>query len=300
MGERTISLGTLTLNVAEWGRLGPPLVLLHGGSASWRSWATVAPVLARDWHVLAPDLRGHGLSGSGPRYRLVDYADDIAQMVDREIDQPAVLIGHSMGGQVAVAVAARRPDLARAVVVGDAPLELESLRRHIAANRPMNEAWRELAASGESEDVIASRLANVPVGSANTAVAKRIADLVPHGAPWYGEMAANLGRLDPATLDAVIEFDEMHAGLEGWLPLVRCSLLLVQGDPVAGGLLHDDEVDRWRSKVPGLRHVRLHGVGHGLFLEEPMVFLNAIQPFLRDVRRTAGTSASHTTSTGRP
>jgi hypothetical protein len=65
---------------------------------------------------------------------------------------------------------------------------------------------------------------------------------------------------------------------------------LVQGDPAAGGLLHDDEVARWKFKVPGLRHVQLHGVGHGLSLESPMAFLDAIQPFLREVCRAGGVS----------
>jgi pimeloyl-ACP methyl ester carboxylesterase len=300
MGERTIRLGTLTLNVAEWGRSGPPLVLLHGGSASWRSWAAVAPLLARDWHALAPDLRGHGSSGWGSGYNLLDYADDIVRLVDRELGQPAVLVGHSMGGQVAVAVAARRPDLARAVILGDAPLEIETLRRHIAANRPMNEAWRELAASGESQEGIATRLADVPVAAADATRVSRTADIVPEGAPWYSDMAANIARLDPATLDAVIEFEAMHAGLEEWLPLVRCPVLLVQADPAAGGLVSDREVAHWKSAVSGLRHVQLHGVGHGLFLETPSAFLEAIQPFLRELRRAAGTSHPRPTRTGGP
>jgi pimeloyl-ACP methyl ester carboxylesterase len=288
MNDRTISLDTLSLNITEWGRVGPPLILLHGGSASSRSWAAVAPVLARDWHVLAPDLRGHGLSGWGPRYHLEDYADDIVQLIDRELDQPAVLVGHSLGGQVAVAIAARRPDVARALVVGDAPLELESLRRHVAANRPMNKAWRDLAALGESQASIASRLPDVPVARPDGAGVGRIAEVVPEDAPWYMDMAANISRLDPATLDAVIEFERMHAGLDEWLPLVRCPVLLVQGDPAAGGLVRDDEVERWRSAVAGIRHAQLHGIGHGLFLEEPLAFLDAIQPFLRGVHRTTG------------
>jgi pimeloyl-ACP methyl ester carboxylesterase len=287
MRERTISLGMLNLNVAEWGVAGPPLILLHGGSASWRSWAAVAPVLARDWQVIAPDLRGHGSSERGPRYRLPDYADDIAQLADRDLGHPAVLVGHSLGGQVALAVAARRPDVARGVVLAEAPLELEPLRRRIAANRPMNEAWRELAASGESQEIIAARLPDVPVLLADGAGVGRIADVVPEGSSWYAEMAGNLARLDPATLDAVIEFEAMHAGLEGWLPRVQCPVLVIRGDPTSGGLVRDDEVEHWMSAVAGLRHVQLEGVGHGLFLEAPLAFVDAIQPFLRELRRAA-------------
>jgi pimeloyl-ACP methyl ester carboxylesterase len=290
MRERSIELGTLTLNVAEWDSVGPPLVLLHGGSASWRSWAAVAPRLARDWHVLAPDLRGHGRSAWRPRYHLVDYAGDIARLVDHEVGEPGVVIGHSLGGHVAVAMAAHRPDVVRALVVGDAPLLLDSLRRHIAANRPQNEAWRELAAGGDSAGVIATRLPDVPVAMPDGKTVSRIADVVPEGAPWYAEMATNISRLDPATLDTVIEFEAMHAGLEGWLPLVRCPVLLVQGDPAVGGLVHDDEVEHWRSAVSDLRHVQLQGVGHGLFLEAPDAFLHAIQPFLQDVGRSAARS----------
>ena len=71
--------------------------------------------MALRWHVYAPDLRGHGASSWTPgRYRLWDYAADMVSLLERVIGEPAVIVGHSLGGEVAIIVASERPDLVRA------------------------------------------------------------------------------------------------------------------------------------------------------------------------------------------
>ena len=121
--ERQFHTGVVALNDAEVPGSGPPLVLLHGGSASWRSLELLLPDLAVHWHVYALDLRGHGTSGRVPgHYRLSDYADDVSAFLARTVGGPATIYGHSLGGIVALLVAAHAPALVRAVVVGDAPL----------------------------------------------------------------------------------------------------------------------------------------------------------------------------------
>ena len=100
--ERPFDTGTVTLNVAEGPPSGPPLVLLHGGSARWQALAPIIPGLAERWRVHALDLRGHGRSGWTPgRYALADHAADVAAFVEHGAREPAVLFGHSHGGMVA-------------------------------------------------------------------------------------------------------------------------------------------------------------------------------------------------------
>jgi len=222
LDEQLINVGGLALNVAQGPLTGPPLLLLHGGSADWRVWSVVAEALTTEWHIVAPDLRGHGLSGRGPRYRIADYADDVAALIARSLGEPAVIAGHSLGGQVAAAVAADRPDLVRGIVLGDAPFDVAALRRHVSANRARNEAWRVLAASRATRSELAGRLPDVPT-SLPGGESGRIRDVVAAGSPWYESMATSLARLDPAMLDAVIEFEEMHRGLDELLPRVMPS-----------------------------------------------------------------------------
>src|SRR6266540_7424338 len=121
--ERQFETGAVTLNYAEGPPGGPPLVLLHGLSYRWQSWLGVMPHIALRWHVYAADLRGFGRSGRVPgAYRVPDYAGDVVALLRGVADGPAVLVGHSLGAIVAIAVAADAPDLVRAAVVEEPPL----------------------------------------------------------------------------------------------------------------------------------------------------------------------------------
>ncbi|MFF8784427.1 alpha/beta fold hydrolase [Streptomyces sp. NPDC015125] len=94
---------------------GRPLVLLHGGFLDHGMWDDQIPVLAPDYRVIAPDARGHG--GSSNASKPFRQADDLAALL-RHLDVgPAVLVGLSMGGGIAVDTALEHPDLVSALVV---------------------------------------------------------------------------------------------------------------------------------------------------------------------------------------
>ncbi|MCC3763454.1 alpha/beta hydrolase [Glycomyces sp. TRM65418] len=97
---------------------GRPLVFLHGGFLDHRMWDDQIPVFAADHRVIAPDARGHGRSAnaSGP-FR---HGDDVADLLRRLDAGPAILVGLSMGGGVAVDVALDHPELVAAVIVSGA------------------------------------------------------------------------------------------------------------------------------------------------------------------------------------
>jgi pimeloyl-ACP methyl ester carboxylesterase len=91
----------------------PPLVLLHGSQDVSASWQFVVDALERDWQVVAPDWRGHGLSGrsGADTYWFPDYVADLDALLEQVTpDAPARLVGHSMGAQVAALYAGVRPD----------------------------------------------------------------------------------------------------------------------------------------------------------------------------------------------
>ena len=118
------------------------------------------PDLAVGWHVYAPDLRGHGKSerASG-RYRLQDYANDVVAFLRQQLDVAAAVIGHSLGGMIALLVAAQCPDCVRAVVVGDAPLSAETWRALLDQDRDRLALWRDLAGGRYPlEEVVAAIL----------------------------------------------------------------------------------------------------------------------------------------------
>jgi pimeloyl-ACP methyl ester carboxylesterase len=96
-----------------------PVVLLHGTGATSDTWDDVARVLGADRSVFTVDLRGHGASDRTPRYSIRAMAEDVAALLPRIADGPVDLVGHSLGGLVALRVAARDAHLLCRLVLED-------------------------------------------------------------------------------------------------------------------------------------------------------------------------------------
>ena len=109
----------LRLHYVDWGNpAAPPLILLHGGRDHCRNWDWVATRLADRYHVLAPDLRGHGdstWSNSG-NYMMAGYIYDLAQFIHQQRLAPVTIIAHSLGGNVALRYSGIYPDSVRRLV----------------------------------------------------------------------------------------------------------------------------------------------------------------------------------------
>jgi pimeloyl-ACP methyl ester carboxylesterase len=103
----------LRLHYVDWGNDdAPPLLLIHGGRDHCRNWDWVAEELRHDYHIIAPDLRGHGDSQwmIGGSYNQVDYLYDVAQLLHQTKMTPVTIIGHSLGGSIALMYAGLFPE----------------------------------------------------------------------------------------------------------------------------------------------------------------------------------------------
>jgi pimeloyl-ACP methyl ester carboxylesterase len=127
--ERTVAVqaGPLRLRAVVWGRDGDPtVVLVHGNGAHAHWWAPIVPALVPGWRVVAPDLRGHGESQwpEAAAYRITDFDADLVSVVDAEAPaDPIALVGHSMGGRIALWYAAHHRDRVGALAMLDARLD---------------------------------------------------------------------------------------------------------------------------------------------------------------------------------
>lgn len=97
----------------------PPLVILHGLLGSGKNWASVAKLLAEDFCVHLLDLRNHGQSPTADPMHYAAMAEDVAAWAETHGVGEACLLGHSMGGKTAMAVACRAPAWLRSLVVVD-------------------------------------------------------------------------------------------------------------------------------------------------------------------------------------
>ena len=111
------------LRFAEGPASGPPLLLIHAQSTDLWSWAPVMPALARDFHVFAVDVPGHGASDWDPElYNGPVLGELFADFIAGVIGEQAIVAGHSSGGLIAAWIAAARPGEAVAAVLEDPPL----------------------------------------------------------------------------------------------------------------------------------------------------------------------------------
>jgi pimeloyl-ACP methyl ester carboxylesterase len=103
----------LRLHYVDWGNPeAPPLLMLHGGRDHCRNWDWVAERLREDWHIIAPDLRGHGDSAWSPdgNYAVSAFVYDLAQLIHQQKLAPLAIMAHSLGAHIALRYAGIYPD----------------------------------------------------------------------------------------------------------------------------------------------------------------------------------------------
>ena len=130
--DSTFASQRLMLSTCEWGDLAsPPLVLVHGGRDQKRSWDRVAAALSAHYRVIAFDLRGHGQSDwvSDGDYGVMDHVFDLSSLIETLALERFTLIGHSLGGNIALRYAGLFPDKIEKLVaiegLGPSPRMLE-------------------------------------------------------------------------------------------------------------------------------------------------------------------------------
>lgn len=142
----------------------PPLVLLHGMLGSSRNWQTAGKELSERYHVLAVDLRNHGSSPHAPTMNYDEMMEDVVRWLGAQGLQRVTLMGHSMGGKVAMLLACRRPELVeRLFVVDIAPKDYfwTGHRQSFAAMNELNLA--DLKSRAEAEMRFEARVPSWPM-----------------------------------------------------------------------------------------------------------------------------------------
>jgi pimeloyl-ACP methyl ester carboxylesterase len=139
----------LRLHYVDWGNADrPPLLLVHGGRDHCRNWDWVAAALRDEWHIIAPDLRGHGDSqwSTDGSYWMANYVYDLAQLIHQQRLAPVTIVAHSLGGHIALRYAGIYPDaVARLVPIEGLGLPVAMLAERAAKTpaRRMDEWIRE-------------------------------------------------------------------------------------------------------------------------------------------------------------
>jgi 3-oxoadipate enol-lactonase len=265
------------LHVKDSGDHGLPVVLgLHSLFLDARMFDGLAEAATGRFRVVCPDFRGQGRSApaEGPLVDMDTCADDIIAVIERLDAGPVHVVAQSMGGDVAIRVAVRRPELIRSIVMLGSSARDEP-PENLEAFGPIAD---EVARSGFVGEILEKTIAIMFGETTRQDPARH--DVV---ALWRERIAALPPELAPA-IRGVVE----RRSVVGLLPQVRAPVLVISGtEDVARPPAWADEVV---AGLPDSELLRLEGVGHSPILEAPEQVLPRVLAFLEeaDRRTTAG------------
>ncbi|WP_346798279.1 alpha/beta fold hydrolase [Halomonas sp. Bachu 37] len=240
-----------------------PLIVIHGLLGSADNWRSHIKAWQQTRRVIAVDLRNHGRSPHAWGMSYAAMAGDVLALLDQLEIERAHVLGHSMGGKVAISVARQAPGRVASLIVADiAAVAYEhghdavfaGLRR-LEEGRPKNRR--------EADDLLAEH------------VEERATRLF---------LATNLERGGENTLELRIGLDQIEAGYEdiiappaGSQPYTGPTLLLRGAN---SHYVNQDNLETTRNVLPSLRVVALKNAGHWLHAEQPEAFQEAVRLFL--------------------
>jgi len=283
--SRFLDIRGLRYHVREWGGPGAPAVfLLHGWMDASASFQFLVDALERDWHVLAPDWRGFGESEwNRDAYWFPDYVGDLDALLETlSPTEPARLVGHSLGGNVASLYAGVRPERVRCV----ATLEGFGIGRTRADQAPGRYAqWlEELRAAPDFKrypdfEALAKRLHK----HNPRLTPERAAFVARQWARVDGSGAVEL-RGDPAHRLVNPVLYRIEETLACW-SAVRAPMLWVEGaeSDVTGWI--KDTPEQWAERKAAFRNLReavIPGAGHMLHHDQPEALARVLEPFLME------------------
>ena len=272
--DEFVEVNSLKLHYREWGdiRSRRALLMLHGYAATAEMWSEVASELSREFRVIALDMRGYGQS---------DRADDMdytrsAQLEDLEafIDslglRSVTLVGHSMGGALAICYAAEHPEVVTALVAIEAVPEV--LRSGI-------EGIRRLLMTGESfssVDQAMEAFRALQPYAVNEQLERRVMSVL---------RADASGRLvwdfDEAFRDPQIRPPEPDPGQRRLADRIQCPTMIIRGQDT--DMLTPEAIQRLHRRIPGSRVSLIEDAGHQVPTDQPGALALNIREFLQSI-----------------
>ncbi len=270
----------LRLHYADWGKPNAPLLLLvHGGRDHCRSWDAMARALQQHFHVVAPDLRGHGDSdwAKGGSYSLTEYVYDLARLVKSLAAERVIIAGHSMGGMVGLIYAGAFPDQVSALIVLDGVVVMPGDKTSPAHERMTK--W--IGQLDKLEDRGPRRYRTIAEAAAQMRVrnTRLPGDLALHLAT-YG-----VRRNDDGTYSWKFDQYQRARGPHRLSPedhvslwsRITCPTLLLLAEE---SFLESSKATNLESYFPNARAETIAGAGHWLQHDKPDEVLHAIRMFL--------------------
>jgi N-formylmaleamate deformylase len=243
----------------------PPMVLAHGFSDTGLCWQPTAEDLQAEYDVILPDARAHGLSARVQPGQVVDMPADLARMMSFLGVKKAVVGGHSMGAALTARLAARYPELVRALILEDPPWRQPASSSPFpgkSAENPLHDMMVELTSIPADQRLVRCRIDH----------------------PTWPEIILQRWNEGKSQLD-LTHFDTRTADTTPWdqtLREITCPILLITADPSRGGIITPEVAQKAVELNPNLRLVNIPNAGHHIRFENYPAFMQAVRKFLAE------------------
>ncbi|MFT4799518.1 MAG: pimeloyl-ACP methyl ester carboxylesterase [Candidatus Azotimanducaceae bacterium] len=268
----------------------PPLVMIHGMRDHALGLNALMENLSADYYVVAPDLRGHGHSDKTSTYTMVQFVADVKALYTHLQLEQAILVGHSLGGHIALRFAAAFPEHVNQLLLLDGmgppslPTDSAALGRRFREGVGMV-----LSITGDRRQIPNIDDAIGRLKQNNPLMSEPLAQLVveegtePHpdgGVRWRWESAVNM-----------VWHTFSQAESESLMTSINCPVLIVTGEhglaywaamraELSDPVHYQQELARRTGLFPDARHVTVAGAGHMLHYDQPKALLKELRLFV--------------------
>jgi esterase len=241
------------------------VVILHGLFGISDNWVTLGKQLAQQYRVIIPDLRNHGRSSHAPAMSYQIMAEDVALLIDRFNLKTTCLLGHSMGGKVAMQLALNQPELInRLVVVDIAPGPVTVKQVHLNIIKAMKSVdFDQLHNRSDIDQYLADSL---PDNAVRLFVMKNLYRIAPGRFGWRCNLAA-----------IETNIDHLMEGVQADSPFRNPTLFLKGGN---SNYITEDDHTLIHELFPIHTLLTIPDTGHWLHAEQPKLLYQKVTDFL--------------------
>jgi pimeloyl-ACP methyl ester carboxylesterase len=264
--DKWIDANGIKLHYLDWGNpTAPPMVLLHGFCSYAHYWDFFARSLRQEYHILVPDMRGHGDSSWTQSYTLQNSALDLEELIRALNLKDIVLIGLSMGGLISLVYAAIHPDTVSKLIIVDigpefAAAGIEHIQRDLA-NEP---------GIFDYEDEVFRYLKQTQPLSSDAFIKHQVKHALKR------DEAGRLGfKYDKALCQTDLNSQEW---LWDYLEQISCPTLVVRA--ADSDMLTIETAQKMVAKLPYSSLVEIPHAGHTVVGDNPEGFKTVVQQFL--------------------
>lgn len=244
---------------------GPPLVILHGLFGISDNWMSVGKALAEKYHVIIPDLRNHGRSPHAEAFGYFPMKEDLLEMLEELDIKSFILIGHSMGGKLAMHFAVQYPEMVQKLIVVDiSPRQTRVRQTHLRMLHAMNSInFNQITTRQEVEKILAGY---IETEALRLFVMKNLVRIDLNRLAWR----INLGAIE-RNIDEIMEGLPAGSGFDEPTLFIRGE----ESDYITG-----EDLPVIRMMFPHHQMVTIPEASHWVHADQPEEFIMSLQEFL--------------------